>query len=362
MNHLQFLFRSPEYYPIAIDRDRGVVRFVRMSPESYRESIFLDSRTMCLGGQTYEIRIDDVQLAALVSPVSERRLHYIFHTAFCCSTLLARYFETLEDCLVLKEPVLLTQIAVDLEDSPGEPDELLPLVLRLLTRVYGSSDRVVIKTHEPCNSLARHLLEENLAATATFIITPLRQFVLSVLKSSFRRSWVRTRIPAAARAACCYPLMSLTSDSMSDGQAAACLWLVSRFVCGELSRELNPDRFRVIEGDDLAWHPAESLPFVMEGCSLRPDRNELKQMLTGAATERYSKDLSRTYGPESRQRELAALEADWGHEADQAIAWAASTGMEDTLSNLPLRLSDRIAQERAATGKIQIHASQGFPR
>src|SRR6267154_1808610 len=104
MTFVRQVFSSPEFYPLRIDFQRRIVQFVRMSRDTYRRSVFLDFRTQHLGTGVYEIRLDDLLFGIADLPTANKAVHYILHTTFCCSTLLARYFELLESCFVLKEP------------------------------------------------------------------------------------------------------------------------------------------------------------------------------------------------------------------------------------------------------------------
>jgi hypothetical protein len=166
-----------------MDFARSVLKFVRMSRDTYRDSVFLDDRTRFLGNQAFEMLLDDILFAASCKPKAIRPIHYILHTTFCCSTLLSRYFELLEFCFVLKEPLLLTQLALTPPQSVSQWDVVFDVGVKLLTRTYEPNQIVVIKPHEPCNVLAERLLKHDDRSTVTFLITPLRQFLLAILKS-----------------------------------------------------------------------------------------------------------------------------------------------------------------------------------
>ena len=334
MLHLNAILSSPDFYPLSIDRKRQVMRFVRMSPETYRRSIFLDSRTQSCGPETYEIRLDDLFLAQGSVKERHRHVHYILHTTFCCSTLLARYFEEVPSCLVLKEPLLLTQLALQREEHEDWED-LFHLSVRLLTRPYADGDLVVIKAHEPCNALGVRLLENDPNATISFLITPLRQFLLAVLKSPERRAWVRTRIPSAAIAARCNVLADTDPDLLSDAEAAAHLWLVNRHLCEMLAIGQAATRVHVLDGDQLATSPRELVPRVAVACSMRANPAMVRALSEQPAYLTYSKDLNRSYDANARQSELQDLESQWGEEANEGIAWAAATGLEYGLEQLP---------------------------
>jgi hypothetical protein len=325
---LRTLLSSPELYPVNIELQKGKMAFVRMSRETYRNSVFLDTRTQHLGREIYEIRLDDILLRAAGTPTCARRTHYIFHPTFSCSTLLARYFELIPGCFVLKEPSLLTQLALISKEAVREWDQILQVSLRLLTRTYQPDELVIIKAHEPCNVLAETLLEQDQNATATFLITPLRQFVLSVLKSEFRRNWVRTRIPAVAIAAECAALAQQRAENLTDGQAAAFLWLVNRFLCGRLCATRCCSRVYCLEADRLISSPKTALGQMMRNCGLALEEAQIDMMIGHPSIQRHAKDTSRQYGANQRRLEMAELERRFAVEADLAVEWAGDLGMD----------------------------------
>src|SRR5690349_17849464 len=106
------LFESPDYLPSNIDSSRRILFFSKISSAEYRRLPFLDSRTTST--QNFAVNIDDLLLYRANAQSLPRPSRFILHTAYCCSTLLARYIESLRGCLVLKEPSILSQFAAQL--------------------------------------------------------------------------------------------------------------------------------------------------------------------------------------------------------------------------------------------------------
>jgi Sulfotransferase domain len=324
MNHFRNLFTSPEFYPLRIDFKQQRMHFVRMSPATYRESVFLDERTRSAAPGRYEMRLDDVLLAAMGAPNPAKPVHYILHPTFCCSTLLARYFEAVPACFVLKEPMLLTQLALTPEHAVSGWAGAFDLAMRLFSRTYDTGAFVVVKPHEPCNALARKLLEHNPKATITFLTAPLKHFLLAVLKADDRRNWVRRRIPGAGNSTGCPALMNIDPRDLNDAEAAAYLWLVNRLLARRLASGAHGSRVLLFDGEHLAAEPEKSLRTITRLAGLPLDGGQLKSMIEHPSASRYSKDLSRSYDASSRQRELAELEKHWGREAKIGLEWAAA--------------------------------------
>jgi len=332
MNRLQDIFTSPEYYPLFLNIEKGTLSFLRMSRESYRDSVFLDLRTQHVGEGKYEVRLDDVLLAASMAPRREKPTHYILNSAYCCSTLLARYFELIPSCFVLKEPRLLAQMAVMAEHDSPEWQSMFDCSVRLLSRTYEPDQVVVMKPVDCCSPIGRELLEQNSQATITFLMIPLRKFLLSILKSGERREWARVRVRTVFKnAIAALPaLAGVEPENLSVAESAACLWLVHRLIGEELCSGRHRSRVVMVNGDQLADSPESVLPRILELCGMNPDGETLKNLLEHPSISRYSKDLSRPYDASSRMKEWLELEQCWGAESQSGEEWAMRHGYRNT--------------------------------
>ncbi len=302
VNSIADLLRSPDFYPLQIDQQKRSMRFVRMSRASYRDSVFLDLRLRHMG-EILDLKLDDLLLQSGRLAAEERPVHYILHISFCCSTLLARYFELLPNFFVLKEPRLLAQLAVSrhLQDIPW--DEWFDLTVKLLSRTYDRNEIVVMKPNDWVNPIGCTLLRHNPRATSTFLMAPLKAYMLSILKSEERRGWVRERAPkAAADVTLCPQLAGVDPSRLAVPEAIAYLWLAQRFVCGQMTKEMG-DRMVVMSGDDLAQKPRSALQKLTQALSLPVEEKTIEWATRQPSVQRYSKDLSRPYDAESRVQE-----------------------------------------------------------
>jgi hypothetical protein len=273
-----------------------------------------------------EIRLDDLLLAA-AGENSARQVHCIFHISFCCSTLMARYFELLPSCFVLKEPRLLAQIALMRDQPAGLRDDAFDLTVKLLTRTYEPGQMVVIKPNDWCNPLAGKLLAHNPQLTITFLMAPLRQYLLAILKAEDRRDWVKNRLRTAVHEAAGYaPLKNVEVGRLSVAQATAYLWLTHRYTCEQLTSNGTHGRVLVLNGERLLEEPHHSLNAVMKTCGFALSHDQVRDLTSHPSISRYSKDLSRPYDADSRQKEMEGLQNCWGEEADAGIEFALAHG------------------------------------
>lgn len=320
MYTLTRLFKSPEFYPISMDFASNTLHFLQMSRESYRNSVFLDVRTRHVGKSAHHVNFDDVLLTSASNGAKSRGAHYILNNAFCCSTLLARYFELFPDCFVLKEPSLLTQLALT-PKSVIRWEEVFQVCQKLLARTYLDSERPVIKVHEACNILGNRLLQDT-EITITFLSTPVRRFVLSILKAEFRRQWVRKRVnQMSKRPELAAVFQDVDVSGLSDAQAACCMWMGDRLISQRLSSSANCKRVLVINGDEVADQPFEALSRIAKAGGFAMSEQQLEAVVSHPLVTRYSKDPSIPYDAASRLQELERLEQQWGKETQMAIDW-----------------------------------------
>ena len=326
MYSLTTLFHSPEFYPQWMDFEDNVLHFLHMSRESYRNSAFLDVRTKHLGDPIQTVNLDDVLRASASNGAKSPRAHYVLNTAFCCSTLLARYFELFPDCFVLKEPILLTQLATVEPGSFSRWENAFEVCVKLLSRTYLESERPVIKVHEACNVLGNRLLEDP-EITITFLSTPVRHFVLSVLKAESRREWARHRVnKMSQRQEFAEPFQDLDVADLSDAQNACCMWLAHRLQAQRLCSSDRSERVLVVNGDDVAERPLQTLTRIAKAGGFSVSEKQLEAIVSDPSVSRYSKDSSIPFNATSRQQEMEKLDQQWGEEAQEAIRW-----MEDFL-------------------------------
>ena len=321
MHTLTTLFHSPEFYPQWMDFEQNTLLFLHMSRESYRNSVFLDVRTQHLGDPVQIVNLDDVLRASAGNGAKPTRVHYILNTAFCCSTLLARYFELFPDCFVLKEPILLTQLATVEPASVSRWEDAFEVCVKLLSRTYLESERPVIKVHEACNVLGNRLLEDP-EITITFLTTPVRRFVLSVLKAESRREWARHRVNKMSRR---HEFAELFQDldvaGLSDAQAACCMWLANHMQCQRLCSSDSCERVLVLNGDDVADRPVPTLTRIAKAGGFGVDEKQLEAIVSHPSIFRYSKNSSLPFNATSRQQEMEQLDQQWGKEAQVALRW-----------------------------------------
>ena len=342
MNDLESILSDPAWFPENLDTGRDVIRFARVTADGLRSTPFLDQRMAPIVSDRRDVRLSDAMTAWRANKARKTHIPaFIFHSAFCCSTLLARALDLPGTCLSLKEPDILmglsNAIRVDenLKRNPDAQNQLVDFVFELLGRRFATGERVLLKPTNSANNLLGHALRLN-APTLT-LYGDLRSFLVSVIKKGEPgRGFVRLQ----------YNIFSLDPGALgaipqrqamgfTDLQVAALIWrhqLESFTAHLAQARAGNPASldFRKLLGD-----PAATLLAVSKHLKFRHGREALSATANGPVFKQNSKDAQEEYDSARRDQEEAALEARHGETLDLIVPWANNVTLDRPLS-LPL--------------------------
>jgi hypothetical protein len=266
-------------------------------------------------------------------------LHFIFHSAYCCSTLLARAVDRTGWAMGMKEPVILNDI-VGWRRRGGQGADMTSVLddaLALLSRPFSSGEAVIVKPSTVANGLAPAMLTLLPSACAILLYAPLPTFLASIAKKGIEgRLWIRKM------------LTGILDDKLinfgftprdhlghTDLQVAAICWLAHQHLFGRLVERFGAARVRTLDSATLTENPraAISAMAVLFGRPLIPEA--IDEIIAGPAFRTHSK-FGSAFDSDNRaaeHRDAAKLHAD---EIDKVIHWthavAASAGTSLTPS------------------------------
>src|SRR5574337_435898 len=296
--HLDSAIESCTYYPVQVDICSRVIWFAKVERQTYESSGFLAPRHAPMSKERYAFNLDDVLLHNLSLPIGGAPSHYIFISAFCCSTLLARLLDRVPGCLVLKEPSVLGQLAM-LRYRPGTPQVCGErekdwqtwgtLGIRLLTRTFEPSQTVIVKAADVCNTMADVILANDPRSRALLLSVGLRTFILSVLKMESRKDWTRKRAAFWHRTLTCFPpLNRVNTQDLDDAQKAAYVWLVTAALWDRFRTRIDQERVLIMDGEEVSEDPGNALSNVTAFFGLPLEESRLDEILADPVLNRHS--------------------------------------------------------------------------
>ncbi len=315
------IFESPELYLQSFDIGQNTMTFTPMTKETYRSTSFLDERIH--PAQSVDARVDmndfiDTFEDARPTP---RPLGFIFHTAYCCSTLLARCVQELEDTLVLKEPVPLRTLSEGWFDSTKASAcrRMRDILGVLFSRRFGA-EAVVVKATSVCNNIMPELLEMHEKTRAIFIYSSLEESIASFLKSPERRQEAReflismkNLLPQDVTLEDCQRLI--------DASVVAVLWVLQVGLYCELASTRFSGRLVALNCNQLLADPVGAVLLTAKHLGIESSRSAVEDVISGSAFAMHAKEREFAFSREDRRTDLQRLAGTYGEEIRFASEW-----------------------------------------
>lgn len=310
--------RTPEWLAHRYDPGLDAVHFLRLSRADRAAATFLTDEY--LGEREpplVVLRDEALHAAPAASP-----MHYIFHSAFCGSTLLTKAFDSPGAASSLSEPPILNDlVGWRYREAPqgAQLARVLDSTLTLLAKPFESGEAVVLKPSNVAVGLYDAMLAMRPQAKAVLLYAPLPVYLRSIVKKGIDgRMWVRDLLAKLLRER----LVDVGMDGedylrLTDLQAAATGWIAQHMLFARLGAKY-PDRVRTLDSETLMARPADVMAQLSAHFGVTLDAAAVAQ---GPAFTRHSKHGG-AFDPAARDAEYAAAADAHGDELMKVEVWA----------------------------------------
>ena len=309
------------------------IRFLHVPRADHRAMPFLTDEYLGTGRA-----VQDLGVADCLQGVAARRMGFLFHSAFCGSTMLLSALDRPGVAMGLSEPVLLNDVVGFRRRGapPAAVARLADAATRLLARPFAPGELVVVKPSNVLNPLAELLLALRADSNAVLLYAPLEMFLISVVrKGLWCRLWVRELLEGLLTDQAVDLGFTLQDHfRQSDLQVAAVGWLAQHALFHKLAAKLGPVRVRTLDSETLTARPAEVLAAASQFYGLPASAADLAGMAASGAFARHSKSGA-AFDAARRQAEYAEARAAHGDEIGKVLAWAGEVARN---AGLPLDL------------------------
>ena len=323
---------GPDWLAHRYDDGHDAVQFVQAERALRRSVPFLIDEHLP-GAKTPLVlsRQDALAQAGQPAPV-----HFIFHSAYCCSTLLVRALDVPGRASGLSEPQILNDMVGwrHRGGAPARVGEMLHNSLALLARPFEAGEACVIKPSNIVNGLAEGMMKLRPDSRCVLLHAPLRSFVTSIArKGMWGRLWVRELLSRQLTDG----LVRLGFEPRehllhTDLQAAAVGWLAQQKLFAALAAQW-PERVRTLDSETLVQRPADSLRACSELFCLAVTEVEVATSVADVFS-RNAKDGS-AFAPSQREADRRAGEELHAEEIEKVTVWAEAVA---TTANVPMSL------------------------
>jgi hypothetical protein len=315
---------SPDWLLAGFDARADRYYLARVSRDTYRASSFLDHRITPLPTETKSLsgtQLDEVLKHATATPGN-----WIFHTGFCCSTLLASCLDHPAITLVLREPKVLSLLAEFSRQHKVAYPSLYHRVTAMCERSYAG-EALVIKPSNYANALAGELIHSQSPQPqrkAILMSCSLESLLISILK---KRAEAEISLPGFLRALLQDSDYQQVTGIADPGrlhllQQSVLFWHCQRYFLQKQLATAAAGSMMSLSMERFMAKPEAVLSQVSDHFNLELQGELIREIVATGAFRRHSKQAGLDYSPEAYRMDQQATMAKFATEIEQAVQWA----------------------------------------
>jgi len=278
-----------------------------------------------LGKEANPVVIGREEAAGLLG--EQAPIHFIFHSAYCASTMLVRALDVPGSAMGISEPVILN----DMVGWRGRGAEVqmqarvMDNVFGQLSRPWSAGEAVILKPSNVYNSLALGALGLRPNAKALLLHAPLDAFLLSIArKGMWCRLWARELLEKLLGQG----MIDLGFEPrdflrQTDLQVAGVGWLAQQMQFHRIAKHFGPDRVASLDSETLTGNPAASVAKAAAHFGL--SKRDIADYADHPAIGRNSKSGA-GFERGERQLDQARAREVYGDEIEKVAEWIRVVG------------------------------------
>jgi len=312
---------QPARFPIDFDPDTEEFLILPVTAALIDDSAFLDERLDVDRAAATRLHWQDVSCASHIPNPA-----LLFHTAFCCSTLLARSLQSSPRIVAIREPQALLRLAgAALLRPRSRIDGPLQAALHLLSRPWSSGGRCLIKPTNQANNLLPDILRLT-AGKAILLRSSLPEFVISCCKklpaADTRVRWMAQHLLKDTRLQ--RELQVPWNHHFHFIEACLLAWHAQIERYADALANDTDDRLRSLDMQDMLDNPADVVVACADWLELDIDAQALRERVR-AEFQRNAKHPDRPFDAARRAQERIEVMARYSNVLEAALAWERET-------------------------------------
>jgi hypothetical protein len=320
------------------DKTNDSIQFRFVPREAQREVTFLTDQEIGDAPLAVYTRADCLAEIGK-EPLPTPRM--IFHSGYCCSTMLARAFDIPGASFGLKEPQILNDIS-GLQLRRADPRQVaaaMDIVLLVLARPLGAGEVNVVKPSNLINPMIPLVIGMRPDVRVLLLHAPLEVFLASIARKEIEgRAWVRELMWKLIRLGL-LDRFGFTEEELyrqTDLQVGALGWIAQQGLFADAARAHSG--FRTLDSERLVSAPIDCLRALKDLFDIDLDA---ESVAAGPAFRTHSKDR-RDYSAEERKRERDRGQSLHAREIEMVLEWSAKVAEHaDIPMSLPSPLMGR---------------------
>lgn len=309
---------NTRWLPLTYDANSDCFLFAAVDVELLGQATFLDQRMGAAWEQMQAIPASRIGLdhATPAAPA------WIFHTAFCCSTLLARALHAPPTTIALKEPhalMALTQLSMrEAGLPPKRLEDRLRQAIELLSQPWSPGGRVLIKPTNAVNRLLPRLLQLAPSSRAVLLHSGLENFLVSCCKklpsAETPVRWMAEYLLPGTKLE--EALQIPSAHHLNFVEACVLTWHAQIEIYADALKNDERDQLRTLDMQALLARPKQATLECARWLGLDAHASSIDSVFS-----RDSKKPEASHGSVRRNSEQAAVMARYGDLIRSALAW-----------------------------------------
>lgn len=321
------ILQDPNWHLCHLELSSYTATFAYVSRQIIDTTPFLDQRFFSQFPGNF-IKLD-LRLFAKFPNNRKQVINYIFHTAFCGSTLLSRCLNIEGNNLSLSEPEVLLQLANFKRNHPEFAKsqdwlKILATVVHLLARPFNRGEKVIIKPTNSANNLIADLSKLNIDSKALFLSSSLNEFFISnIKKGSGYVDFCQLLIKCFSMDSDYLNKNNINDvNALSDLEKAALAWHMQQDNFESALNRAKNDFGKTLSIKEFLDNPKQSLELINEHFSLQLKDGQINAILAGKAFNTHSKGESGDYNKAIKDIESQKIQSTHAVEIESAITWS----------------------------------------
>lgn len=332
---------NPAWLPHDYDPRTDALTFAYLERDAQRRATYLDPRFLAQAPKSIPAPVSDLPLDAIAA--TARPMHFIFHTSFCCSTLMARALDSPGVSMGLKEPAVLLSFADSWAGGRRSPGGATAFnaTLNLLSRPLSNGETNVVKPVNIVNYLIPAFMNWRSDAKAIVMHSSLDAFLRAVARRGLEgRNFARGVFHQLSTA---IPLDHDMSPQdivrMSDLQVAAQAWLMQAAFISSVIKIFGASRMRLLSGDHFLEDTRGSLSRLSDFFGLGLSDHQVDQVVAGPVFREHSKQPLIAFDAAAQKAQFEKAGEQHFEEINAVRAWARRFAAR---LDLPTELNDTL--------------------
>jgi hypothetical protein len=330
MSNLAGTLDDPRWFPFEFDASFDNISFIFTTADDLRAAPFLDQRFLSQNMQRRQLSVSEV--STHLEGKKLEKLPMIFHSAFCCSTLMATALDHPDICLSLKEPQILMSLAnakrmmPRQNRAPKDYKERFDIVIKLLSRRFQPEEQILLKPTNSVNNILTDVL--SIGFPVVLMYASLEDFLISVLKKGEAcKSFIRTQ----------FNIFSLDQGALAnipqrqamtftDLQISALVWRHQL----ELFKKYHTSNSSILTLRDKNFlgDKFDGLSKTSSALQLALANDVLKTISEGEVFRKNAKFGDQEMDGTQRQQDAASIKKRYAEELSFTLKWAQSVRLE----------------------------------